>query len=101
MKKFPIHKNIQKTPTLFGMPMQAGGVFFGVSIFNAITFIFLPVSPLVKLAGIGIIPVAIYITFLLFFSRYSFELFFKTFTSKHITAIRNKSLSVFKHGTKD
>lgn len=101
MKKFIIHKNIERTPTLFGLPMQAGGVFFGVSVLNAIIFIFLGSNPLVKLAGIAVVPVTLYIVMLVFFNRYSFESFFKSVYCKHITAIKNKSLTVFKYGTED
>jgi hypothetical protein len=101
MKKFSIYKNIQKTPTLFGLPMQAGGVFFGVSILNAIVFLFLPIKPLLKLLGLASLPLVLYIVLLLFFNRYSFESFFKSFNSKHITAIKNKSLTVFKNDLKN
>ncbi|NJK94560.1 MAG: hypothetical protein HC905_06190, partial [Bacteroidales bacterium] len=82
MKKFTVHKNIERTPTLFGLPMQAGGVFFGVSVLNAIFFIFLGSNPLVKLAGIAVVPVTLYIVMLVFFNRYSFESFYKSIYSK-------------------
>lgn len=101
MKKFQIHKNIQKTPTLFGLPMQAGGVFFGCSVLNAIFFLFLPINPLFKLLWLALIPIVLYVGLLIFFSRYSFESFFKSFNSKHITAIKNKSLTVFKNDPKN
>jgi hypothetical protein len=101
MKRFLVHKNISKTPTLFGLPMQAGGVFFGISILNAITFIFLPIGPLPKLGGIAFVPIVIYVAMLIFFSRYSFESFVKSFHSAKIRAIKNKSLTVFKDDLKD
>ena len=101
MKRFPVHKNISRTPTLFGLPMQAGGVFFGVSVVNAIIFIFLPVGPLLKLGGIASVPVVLYVSMLLFFSRYSFESFAKSMGSVKIRAIKNKSLTVFKDDFKD
>jgi hypothetical protein len=77
--------------------MQAGGIFFAISIFNAIVFIFLPIKPLIKIAGIAVIPITIYIVMLLFFNVYSFESFYRQFNSKHFTAIKNKSLSTFKN----
>lgn len=101
MKRFPVHRNISKTPTLFGLPMQAGGLFFGISILNAIASIFLPANPLLKLGCMAVIPIIIYIGMLLFFSRYSFDSFYKRFNSRHIVAIKNKSLAVFKNDSKD
>jgi len=96
MKSYPVHKHIAKTPVIFGLPMAAGGLFFGISIGNAILVLLVSLNPLVKIAALIFIPLIVYIGMFAFFSFFSVGSFSKQAFSKKIVVIKNKSLAHFK-----
>lgn len=96
MKKFTVHKRIDKTPSLFGLPMAAGGLFFGLSVGNALFFLLISVHPLIKMAFLALVPLVLYLAMITFFSFFSVGSFSKQVFSKKITVIKNNSKGPFK-----